>query len=116
MEDNQSQAVEHPTDGRVVKAIIYLHDCPINCAPNAVVAGTHRLPFRPAQVYGQQFYDGTQATRHKSLPMDKIPNHVAFAAPAGWAAIFDIACWHTGMANTSNLVRPLILFFLPGLI
>ena len=35
MEDNQSQAVEHPTDGRVVKAIIYLHDCPIDCAPNA---------------------------------------------------------------------------------
>ena len=63
-------------------------------------------------MYGQQFYDGNEATRHKSLPLDKSPNHVAFAAPAGWAAIFDIACWHTGMANTSNLVRPLILFCL----
>ena len=30
-----------------------------------------------------------------------LPNHVAFAAPAGWAAILDIACWHTALPNDS---------------
>ena len=34
-----------------------------------------------------------------------LPNHVAFAAPAGWAAIFDIACWHTALPNDSESER-----------
>ena len=34
-----------------------------------------------------------------------LPNHVAVAAPAGWAAIFDIACWHTALPNDSESER-----------
>ncbi len=47
-----------------------------------------------------------QETRgDKSLPSTALPNHVAFAAPAGWAAIFDIAAWHTGLPNDSESER-----------
>ena len=34
-----------------------------------------------------------------------LPNHVAFAAPAGWATIFDIAAWHTALPNDSDSER-----------
>ena len=99
MNDVHSVAVSKPTDGRVVKAIIYLHDCPTNGGANGCVLGTHKLPFVPREIYGKQFYDGTEATRHRALPLAKIPNSMAFAAPAGWAAIFDITTWHTGLNN-----------------
>lgn len=99
MKDNQSVAVEMPQDGRIVKAIIYLEDCPAKGGANAVVACSHRLPFGPGEVYGKQFYDGNEDTRNKALPLDSIPNHVAFTCPAGWCAIFDIAAWHTALHN-----------------
>ena len=94
-----SAANTAPTDGRVVKAIIYLHDCPPGGRANGVVLGTRRLPFGPAEVYGKQFYDGTEATRNRALPLEMVPNSIAFTLPAGWAAIFDITAWHTGLAN-----------------
>ena len=34
---------------RVVKAIIYFEDCPPNGGANAVVLGSHRLPFGPGE-------------------------------------------------------------------
>merc|ERR1711964_58608 len=73
---------------------------------NGAVVGTHRLPYGIAEVYGKQFYNGNEETRgDKSLPSTALPNHVAFAAPAGWAAIFDIAAWHTGLPNDSDSER-----------
>ena len=101
MQDNQSISVAFPTE-RVVKAIVYIHDCPVDCAPNAAVSGTHRLPWGIAEVYGDQFYRGTEATRGGgTLPLSALANHVAFSCPAGYAAIFDIAAWHTGLPNTT---------------
>ena len=41
-------------------------------------------------MYGKQFYDGTEATRNTALPLETMPNSIAFTLPAGWAAIFDI--------------------------
>ncbi len=99
MSDVNSVANSFPTDGRVVKAIVYLHDCPPRGGANGVIVGSHRLPFGPKEVYGTQFYDGTEATRHKALPLEKMPNALAFTLPAGWAAIFDITCWHTALGN-----------------
>ena len=60
MQDNQSVAVQMPLDGRIVKAIIYLEDCPPKGGANAVVIGSHKLPFGPGEVYGKQFYDGKE--------------------------------------------------------
>jgi hypothetical protein len=122
MQDVNSMAVSFPTDGRVVKAIVYLHDCPPNGGANGVVLGSHRLPFTPAEVYGAQFYNGTEVTRHKALPLEKMPNSIAFTLPAGWAAIFDISCWHTGLANLGpgdrqNMIQTYIQnrrFTIPG--
>ena len=95
-----SIANSFPSDGRVVKAIIYLHDCPPGGGANGIIVGSNRLPFTPAEVYGTQFYSGTEATRgDKSLPLDKMPNSIGFTLPAGWAAIFDITSWHTALAN-----------------
>jgi ectoine hydroxylase-related dioxygenase (phytanoyl-CoA dioxygenase family) len=53
MQDVNSVAVSFPTDGRVVKAIIYLHDCPVSGGANGVVRGSHKLPFSPREVYGK---------------------------------------------------------------
>ena len=100
MRDNQSVAVTMPVDGRIVKAVVYLHDCLENQAPNSVVLGSHRLPFTPGEVYvkqsntvvvvkqsnavvytsryGKQFYDGSEVARGQALPTDCIPNHVSF--------------------------------------
>lgn len=64
-----------------------------------MVLGSHKLPFTPREVYGSQFYDGTEATRRTALPLEKMPGTIAFTLPAGWAAIFDISAWHTGLAN-----------------
>ena len=100
MADNQSVAVQMPLDGRVVKAIIYFEDCPPQGGANAVVLGSHKLPFGPGEVFGKQFYNGNEDTRGgKALPHDSIPNPIAFPAPAGWAAIFDISAWHTALHN-----------------
>ena len=53
MADNQSVAVSMPMDGRVVKAIIYFEDCPPKGGANAVVLGSHRLPYGPQEIYGK---------------------------------------------------------------
>lgn len=101
MQDNQSVAVAHPTE-RVVKAIVYIHDCSAEGGANGAVVGTHRLPYSIGEVYGKQFHDGNEETRGaKSLPTTLVPNHAAFAALAGWAAIFDIAAWHTALPNNT---------------
>ena len=44
MQDNQSVTVVDPTE-RVVKAIVYIHDCDANGGANGAVIGTHRLPY-----------------------------------------------------------------------
>ena len=49
MPDVNSAAVSFPADGRLVKAIIYFEDCPPNGGANAVVLGSHRLPFGPGE-------------------------------------------------------------------
>ena len=100
MPDVHSVAVSQPINGRVVKAIIYLHHCVLpDGGANACVVGTHKLPFSPGEVYGRQFYDGTELTRHKALPLIKMPNSIGFTLPAGWCAVFDITTWHTGLNN-----------------
>ena len=106
MGDVNSIANSFPSDGRVVKAIIYLHDCPPGGGANGIIVGSNRLPFTPAEVYGTQFYSGTEATRgDKALPLDKMPNSIGFTLPAGWAAIFDITSWHTALANNGPGAR-----------
>ncbi len=59
MQDNQSVAVVDPTE-RVVKAIVYIHDCEPHGGANGAVVGTHRLPYSIAEVYGKQFYNGNE--------------------------------------------------------
>jgi hypothetical protein len=59
MQDNQSVAVLNPTE-RVVKAIVYIHDCEPHGGANGAVVGTHRLPYSIAEVYGKQFYNGNE--------------------------------------------------------
>ena len=82
MQDNQSVAVADPTE-RVVKAIVYIHDCEPGGGANVrcgcfldwtacrlaslssivlqgAVVGTHRLPYGIAEVYGKQFYNGNE--------------------------------------------------------
>ena len=59
MQDNQSVTVVDPTE-RVVKAIVYIHDCDANGGANGAVIGTHRLPYSIAEVYGKQFYNGNE--------------------------------------------------------
>ena len=81
-------------------------DCPPGGGANGIIVGSNRLPFTPAEVYGQQFYSGTEATRgDKALPLDKMPNSIGFTLPAGWAAIFDITSWHTALANNGPGAR-----------
>lgn len=59
MQDNQSVAVLDPTE-RVVKAILYIHDCEPHGGANGAVVGTHRLPWSIGEVYGKQFYNGNE--------------------------------------------------------
>lgn len=73
------------------------------CFRFPVVLGTHKLPFTPGEVYGKQFYDGKEDTRHSALPLDRIPNHVAFTLPAGWAAIFDMCVARTPEIQSNHI-------------
>ena len=89
MQDNQSVAVADPTE-RVVKAIVYIHDCEPGGGANVsgcfldwtacrlaslssivlqgAVVGTHRLPYGIAEVYGKQFYNGNEVRPSTPAP------------------------------------------------
>ena len=108
MPDIQSASCLFPTD-RLVKVVIYLHDCevgrPEDCAPTSFIPGSHLLPFDPEDVYGQQFYDRSEAKRGVAIPQENVPNVFRFAPRAGWAAMFDQTTWHTGLPNRSGCPR-----------
>eukprot|EP01043_Picozoa_sp_COSAG02_P051108 COSAG02_NODE_5339_length_4421_cov_1.716104_4_plen_78_part_00 len=70
MQDNQSVAVVDPTE-RVVKAIVYIHDCEPHGGANGAVVGTHRLPYTIVEVYGKQFYNGNEV-RWRAEKIDQV--------------------------------------------
>ena len=39
-------------------------------------------------------------------PQEAMANHVKFTGSAGDVLLFDTACWHTGMPNTSSRGAP----------
>ena len=41
--------------------------------------------------------------------LEAMPNAYPFAVPAGTACIFDTACWHTAMDNTSTIDRQSVI-------
>ena len=43
------------------------------------------------------------------IRLESMPTAVPFAVPAGTAVLFDTACWHTAMDNTSSCARQSVI-------
>ena len=94
---------------------INVFDVEANGGAIAVVPGTHRLPHGPWETLGRS-YQSTM-TLDAELREEAMPNMFQFAAPAGWALLFDMSTWHTATANVSaECRRVVILRFMSSLV
>ena len=75
--------------------------------PLSVVPRSFRLPCGPWETLRCSFK--SSMTLDAQFRQDQMPNHYNFAAPAGTALLFDTACWHAAMPNTSGADRHCVI-------
>ena len=92
---------------RVIKMFLYLSDVSDDGGPLGVVPMSHRLPCGPWETLRCSFK--SSMTLDAQFRQDQMPNHYNFAAPAGTALLFDTACWHAAMPNTSGADRHCVI-------
>lgn len=85
---------------RVLNMFVLIHDTAPNGGPTALVPGSHRLRQDPIVATKRTWQ--SSLTLDADLPQEAMPNHVKCYGRAGTAYIFDSACWHTPMPNTSG--------------
>ena len=86
------------TSDITIKAFLYVHDTAPDQGPNAVLRGSHRIPWAPDGVYdlfgaGYSGFAGSglgYAVSDGFCPLEALPNKVVFAASAGDIILFDI--------------------------
>jgi hypothetical protein len=92
---------------RVIKAFIYLSDVEEDAGPLGVVPGSHKLASGPWETTRRGFR--SSMTLDAEMPQAAMPNCVSFTGKAGTALLFDTACWHTAMPNTSGKDRRCVI-------
>ena len=95
-----------PTDAHDLKVFVNLADIPADGGCTAVVPRTHKLRSMPHELFGARAFSRENGT---GVNLERMPNAMPFAVPAGTACIFDTACWHTAMNNTSAVDRQSVI-------
>jgi len=88
----------HPQFALKTKVFYFLDDQDEDMGCFTLVPGSHRLKEDP---------DPDKYTRENLTDM---PNYKKIVAPAGSAIIWNVICWHTGLANLSSKDRRLVIY------
>ena len=65
------------------------------------------MQYSPWETYGASFQ--SSMTLDAELPQEAMANHIKFTGKPGDILLFDTACWHTGMPNTSDYDRRAVI-------
>ena len=88
----------HPTYSIKIKVFYFLDDQQENMGCFALVPGTHKNPEKPPR---DQYQDEA---------IENMPGMKKMVLNAGDALIWNVICWHAGLANTSADDRRLAIF------
>jgi ectoine hydroxylase-related dioxygenase (phytanoyl-CoA dioxygenase family) len=88
----------HPKYILKAKVFYFLDDQDEDMGCFSLVPGTHRLP------------DGPPKEQYTGPTLEAMPGFKRIAPPAGSAIIWNVLCWHSGLANTSQRDRRMIIY------
>lgn len=89
---------KHPQYTLKIKVFYFLDDQDEDMGCFSLVPGTHNNP------------EGPPKDQYKGDTLETMPNMKKMAYKAGDAILWDVVCWHTGCANTSDRDRRLAIF------
>lgn len=88
----------HPQFVLKTKVFYFLDDQEPDMGCFTLVPGTHKLP------------DGPPRDQYVGDTLEDMPNLVKMTGPAGAAVVWNVLTWHTGLANTSQKDRRLVIY------
>lgn len=88
----------HPKFALKAKVFYFLDDQDEDMGCFTLVPGSHKLEEDP------------DPSRYTGENLTDMPNYKKMIAPAGSAVIWNVICWHTGLANLSSKDRRLVIY------
>lgn len=88
----------HPQYALKAKVFYFLDDQDEDMGCFSLVPGSHKLP------------DGPPREAYTRENLTDMPGLKKMVAPAGSAVIWNVICWHTGLANVSQRDRRLVIY------
>lgn len=88
----------HPLHTLKAKTFYFLDDQTPDMGCFALVPGTHKLP------------DGPPRERYVNEQLEDMPGLTKIVAPAGSVVLWNVLCWHSGLANTSPRDRRIVIY------
>ncbi len=88
----------HPQYTLKAKAFYFLDDQSEDMGCFALVPGTHRLE------------EGPPRDLYRDAALEDMPGLTKIVAPAGSVVVWNVLCWHTGLANTSTRDRRIVIY------
>lgn len=91
-------AWSHPTYTLKAKIFYFLDDQEADMGCFSLVPGTHSLD------------DGPPRQEYVNETLEEMPGLTKMVGKAGSAVLWNVLCWHTGLANTSTRDRRLLIY------
>ncbi len=88
----------HPEHTLKAKAFYFLDNQTEDMGCFALVPGTHTLP------------EGPPRAQYRDEFLEDMPNLKKIVAPAGSVVVWNVLCWHSGLANTSVRDRRIVIY------
>ena len=88
----------HPTRTLKAKVFYFLDEQDADMGCFSLVPGTHTVA------------DGPPKQRYVDTTLEEMPDLKKIVGPAGSAVIWNVLCWHTGLANTSTRDRRIVIY------
>lgn len=88
----------HPQYTLKIKVFYFLDDQDETMGCFSLVPGTHKNP------------DGPPKSQYTGETLENMPGMKKMDLKAGDAVLWDVVCWHTGCANTSDRDRRMVIF------
>ena len=88
----------HPKYALKVKVFYFLDDQDEDMGCFSLVPGSHKLD------------EGPDPNQYSGENLTDMPGLKKMVAPAGSAVIWNVICWHTGLANVSSRDRRLVIY------
>lgn len=88
----------HPDHSLKAKAFYFLDDQTADMGCFSLVPGTHKLE------------EGPPREQYRDERLEEMPGLTKIVAPAGSVIVWDVLCWHTGLANASARDRRIVIY------